>query len=436
MRAVGRTSSLHKVMGLCLCLLLLFQADALGQGKGRRAITPERLAKLISAASKGSPVVRPQAAQRLQKMGPVAHKAVLEHVKSKADLFGVGPELLEVAAALAVPGDGGHPELRKRFWEHVGERDFPWRAALVAGLGRNAEPVELVNFQVLLNDRLVAVRLAALIGLDTGDSNPFFLARVLARLKVETEGVARRALARKAFEHGHTESLWLLYAELSRADYFFDQPVGLVARLEASRFLRTLLPEGPDFDAQAAVDSSGAQTQRAAWLQYLKPIAGPEPKTSSAARQPLGEPILGLELRSCRRGEFFLRWTDADQLWVGRGRPLCIDLEPGTHRALLVAAQGAAAAMGNQHLTGQAGCDQESFHLRLPGSKRSSVYLITKGPAPVKDLRPFSLNPLLRELMKTLTVAELPKGMAGDLQDALIDLGGEYRIPAEKAADR
>jgi hypothetical protein len=418
-----------------LMALVLGQGLAAAQKENRREVTPARLEKLIRAATQGSPVVRPQAAQRLEKMGPVAHRAVLDYVAGKQNLFGVGPELLQVAAALAVPGDGGRTELRARFWGHVGERDFPWRAALVAGLGKSPQTGERARFVALLSDRLLAVRLAALRSF-SAESGKDVLPLLQARQKVETEGVARRALARRAFEAGQGPALWELFHELDRTDYFFDQPVGLIARLEASRFLKTLLPEGPEFDAQASVDSPDAQTQRAAWSEYLKRIAGPEPQASPGAKPPAGEPILGLELRSCRRGEFFLRWTDADQLWVGRGRPHCIDLEPGTHLALLVAAQGAAAAMGDQHLTGQPGCDQESFHLRLPGSKRSSVYLITKGPEPVKDLRPFSLNPLLRELMKTLAVDELPKGMARDLQDALIDLGGEYRIPAEKAADR
>ena len=433
---MGRSSSMQKFVGFGLCFLLLLQVGAVGQSKRerQREITPARLEKLIRAASQGSPVVRPQAAQRLEKMGPMAHKAVLEHVQGKEDLFGVGPELLEVAAALATPGDGGRTELRARFWGYVGERDFPWRAALVAGLGREPQGQERGRFVALLDDRLLAVRLAAMKGF-AGESAAELLPLIQARLAKETEGVARRALARRAYELGHTRSLWLLYAELGRADYFFDQPVGLVARLEAAKFLKALLPEGPKFDAQAPVESDAALAQRQAWHALILAIAGPEPKRIVGPVAPVGTPILGLELRSCRRGEFFLRWTDQDQLWIGRGRPWAFDLKPGTHASLMIAAQGAAMAMGDRKLTGQPGCDQESFHMRFPGSKRSSVYMITKGPAPVPDLRPYALDPLLREMMGTLQVQGLPEGLASELAEALVDLGGDYRRDRGKKAE-
>ncbi len=186
-----RTSSIIRFLGIALCCLLAFQADALGQGKRKREITPERLAKLIRAASQGSPVVRPQAAQRLERMGPVAHKAVLEHVRGKQDLFGVGPELLEVAAALAAPDEDGMAPLRIRFWGHVGERDFPWRAALVSGLGRNRQAGERERFVELLDDRLLAVRLAALKSFAT-ETRDTLLPLVQTRIGLETEDVALR----------------------------------------------------------------------------------------------------------------------------------------------------------------------------------------------------------------------------------------------------
>lgn len=432
-----RTSSMYKIIGLCLCLLFLFQGDALGQGKRKREITPERLAKLINAATQGSPVVRPQAAKRLEKMGPVAHKAVLEYVQGKTDLFGVGPELLEVAAGLTEYKEGEDTELRERFWKLAFDLDFPWRAALIAGLGSKAQDWERTNFDLLFNDRLVAVRLAVLKSLEAYEPGPFLLSNIQARLEIETEGIARRALACSAFRLGHKESLWVLYSELSRSDYFFDQPVGLVARLEAAKFLRAFFPEGPEFDAQAKVDTPQAVAQRKAWHEHIEAIAGPkpEPATDVGSVAPSGTPLLGLELRSCRSGEFFIRWTDQDQVWIGRGRPRCFTLKPGTHKSLITAAQGAAAAMGDRKLTGQPGCDQESFHMRLPGSKRSSVYLITKGPAPVPNLRPFQLDPLLRELMATLKDQDIPQELVGELVDALVDLGGDFRANRSEKAE-
>ncbi|MCP5024229.1 MAG: hypothetical protein GY930_20970 [bacterium] len=416
---------MQRFVGLCLCLLVLFQGSSFAQSKRKHEITPARLEKLIRAATQGSPVVRPQAAQRLVKMGEVGHKAVFDFVSSKPDLFDVGPELLEAAAQLAVPLDGKRAELRKRFWKDLGNLDFPWRASLVSGLGKNMQAGETEAFVALLEDRMLAVRLAALKGFADVDAK-LILPRIQARLKVETEGGARRALARRAYEAGQASSLWILYGELGRDDRFFDQPVGLIARLEASRFLKALLPEGPAFDAQAAVDSEAALAGRAAWLAYLKPIAGPQLTEPVPTVIPRGTAILGLELRSCRRGEFFLRWTDGDQLWLGRGNPVCFDLQPGSHKALIAQAQGTLAALGGKHLTGQPGCDQESYHFQLPGSKRPSVYLITKGPRPVPELRPLPLNGLLADLVASLSKSKLPESISSELVEALKDLGGSY----------
>ncbi len=416
---------MQRFVGFCLCVLVLLQGNSFAQSKRKREITPARLEKLIRAATQGSPVVRPQAAQRLIKMGEVGHKAVFDFVSSKQDLFDVGPELLEAAAQLAVPLDGKRTELRKRFRKELGDLDFPWRASLVSGLGKNMQGGETEAFVALLDDRMLAVRLAALKGFADADAE-FILPRIQARLKVETEGVARRALARRAYEAGQASSLWILYGELGRDDRFFDQPVGLIARLEASRFLQALLPEGPTFDAQAPVDSEAALAGRAAWLAYLKPIAGPQLTEPVPATIPRGTAILGLELRSCRRGEFFLRWTDGDQLWLGRGNPVCFDLQPGSHKALIAQAQGTLAALGDKHLTGQPGCDQESYHFQLPGSKRPSVYLITKGPRPVPDLRPLPLNGMLADLMASLSKSGLPELISMELIEALKDLGGKY----------
>ncbi|MBL4771827.1 MAG: hypothetical protein JKY61_11975, partial [Planctomycetes bacterium] len=276
-----------------LIALFVGQTCALGQGRKKREITPARLEKLIRAATQGSPVVRPQAAQRLMKMGPVAHSAVLEHIASKTDLFAVGPELLEVAATLALPGEARTAALRVQFWKQVAQRDFPWRAALVSGLGKNPQAGEQDRFVELLGDRMLAVRLAALRRFSVGDSEDL-LPILQARLLVETEGVARRALARRAVEAGHAQSLWVLFGELSRNDYFFDQPVGLIARLEAARDLKVLLPEGPAFDAQAPVDSESSVAQRAAWLAYLQPLAGLRQVSPEVRVQPAGEPLIGL----------------------------------------------------------------------------------------------------------------------------------------------
>ncbi|HRV81638.1 MAG TPA: hypothetical protein P5218_09390, partial [Planctomycetota bacterium] len=254
----------------------------------------------------------------------------------------------------------------------------------------------------------------------------------------ETDDRVQRGLALLALRHGDLPAAWRLFHELTRNDRFFDQPVGQVARLEAAQFLQQAMPEAPHVDGSLDPKSPEAEAQRAALAEYLRAQAGPDPGASQTSVEPEGSTVLGLELRSCRSGEAFLRWTDQDTLWVGRTSPVVVALAPGTTERLQAAADAMGAAMGKKYLTGEAGCDLEGFHWRPDGAKRSSRYLVTKGPKPVPGLRPAPLQAMAQALLLTLPSGPQLEPQLDHLRERiaglLTDIGGALDAESGPAA--
>lgn len=115
----------------------------------------------------------------------------------------------------------------------------------------------------------------------------------------------------------------------------------------------------------------------------------------------LGERI-GLELRSCRAGEFFLRWTDTDQLLVGQGNAAVVTLPPGTTQRLVQDLTRGYDNLEGRRFFGAAGCDMEQVLLRRTPQASSETLVIAKGPAFVPDLRPAPLTNAYGPLIATL----------------------------------
>ncbi|HRV81442.1 MAG TPA: hypothetical protein P5218_08405, partial [Planctomycetota bacterium] len=101
-----------------------------------KELAPERIQKLIEASIHGSPVVRPQAAERLIGAADQVRGAVMERLLQAAAVpdqegwFPLGPDFLRAAAELA-PADGSPDGPRAKLWKAIGESSFPWRAPVV-----------------------------------------------------------------------------------------------------------------------------------------------------------------------------------------------------------------------------------------------------------------------------------------------------------------
>ncbi len=369
-------------------------------GAQEAAQEESELDRLMRAATQGRAVVRPQAARRLvrlwtggdeQERAAIVERLVREAGSTPAELAALGSGLVEVL------GEFGDERLRDALWEALDDRDFPWRPYSARALGTTARADEEQRYAHLLDDPIAPVRAAALTGLDTLAARTR-AALVRARLEDQDDRV-RRAAADLLVDWGQPDALWWLLEELAREDSFFGRPTGEQARYQAAQLLTEHLGELGDLDP-----SQGPAANRAALAALGRRIeerAGPRPELPPVARAGERPPpeVIGLELRSCRRGEYFLRWTRDDRLLVGMGRPAVVPLPAGTVAALVEDGTEDIADL-KRRFFGSPGCDVEQFHWQ-PGED-PMVWLVSKGPEAVEDLRPAELGELYARLVATL----------------------------------
>jgi hypothetical protein len=328
-------------------------------------------------------------------------------------------------------------QLRVLLWRSLGRASFPWRAPAARTLAGTAREEELEAFLELSYDRIAPVRQAAISALGRFDGDRERLRARLVQLAQDGDDRVRRDAAAQLDawgEHGYL--LWLVF-ELQRTDDYFGMPLGERARFEALRLLKERL--GDDFGFRAE-DSPHTEGNRAAF-ERLKAAAQERAGGGAVELPPIATPgrktegdVIGLELRSCRTGDLFLRWNAADVLYVGSGQPCALALEPGTVERLLELLRASTAKVGDERYWGDAGCDIEQLRL-VRADGELDVFLVSKGQAPVPDLRPAGLDEAVRALVGTLpnspegTPAWDPRAvrLRERVREALLLLGGEYR---------
>ena len=353
------------------------------------------VARYLRVARTGSPVVRPQAARRLVRLGAPAAEGVLAACGAgPAGLATLGADVIEIAGELE------HEGLRARLWQALDDRDFPWRPAAARTLAKTALAAEAARFRALAGDNISAVRTAAVAGFerldDTGER------AVVERLLADPHDRVRRAAAMLLDRWGDPCALHYVVEDLRRDDRFFENETGKTARFEA-----ILLLEGRLGDRYGYAPAKKPAANRAAIDAIAKRVEElcdrlPELPTGAQASGATEGDVLGLEIRSCRRGEFFLRWTKDDRLRVGRGKAATIDLPDGTTAALLKLAAGETSALGGATFWGAPGCDSEVLYLRADPARRSNLFRLSKGPSAVEGLRPVPLGRLAAALVATL----------------------------------
>lgn len=359
------------------------QAGGEQDGEAQEESTLERYLRM---AREGSPAIRPQAARRLRLLGaPAAARLLTEIGPEGGGLAGLGRELVTEL------GSFPEPEFRPHLWRALSQPDFPWRPAAAQALASRATPEEGERFAVHLDDPLPEVRVGALEGISKL-SRKDEVARVRAALGDESGRVRRRAAALLA-DWGEAQALWWLYEELLRDDQYFAVPSGRAARFEALKLLRARLGADSGFDASRGPQDN-AQPLSLLARELRAQGAGERPELPPVARASarIADELLGLELRSCRRGELFLRWTAGDELLVGLGDPARVALPEGTSARLLVEVLAALEPLEDERFFGEPGCDLERYHLKAEGAERSKSWLISKGPQAVPGLRPEALD--------------------------------------------
>ena len=393
-------------------------------GRPARPQDVEKIDTFIRHARTGSAVIRPQAAQRLVRIGAPAAARLFElSGDSNEELALMGTALVEVL------GQFDHPELRAKLWPALQDPDFPWRPAAARSLAGAPTDDEWGRFESYLDDPIAPVRLAVLEGLFSigkfeGEETEaeamqarrerVFLDHAVSALQDQNDMVRRRA-AVLLDTLGHGRALAWIVEELERVDTFFDRPTGLTARYDAMNMLMergvdlgdyvpelpSSAPAGRRSNAEALARIRAEVATRTELMEDRLPealrglVPAELPPIARAGAQVSGA-LLGIELKSCRKGEFYLRWTEDDQLVVGYGNPARIPLPEGTTARLVALSKETQAEVGAKVYWGLPGCDVESY--RMPRAKGPAdlpqQLIVSKDERPAPDLRPAALSAL------------------------------------------
>jgi len=435
----------------------------------------ERIDKLIRDARTKSAFIRPQAVARHARMGEPAGRRLLELSEDEDN------ERLALFGTDLIEGFGRFPEvpeLRARLWPALEDPTFPWRPAAARGLSWDPRTDEAEAFARFTSDPIGPVRTAALDALfragnvarEAGEDeraaeiDALFRAAAARQLSDEFGKVRRRA-AVLLFSRGHARALWWLHEDLKRVDSYFEMPTGLNARYEAASLLAdlgvdlagyepelpTYAPEGaPALEDGIPTSNEGALTEIARQIEALVAERQPElpedhrslvpaglPRIARAAKPITDDVVLGLDLRSCRKGDFYLRWTADDVLLVGQGVPARIPLAEGATERLLAVAGETSGSLEGQLFWGQPGCDVEAFRIPRPGTDRSMQLTVATNGLERTEERPAPLTALGAALAASIPEdaalegeAQRTRDLAQRVRDAFAAIGGPVQAPA------
>ena len=386
------------------------------------------LEKFLRLAQTGRAVVRPQAAEKLVEIGAEAARALRELCGDDGGgTAALGKDIVSVL------GDFGDPELRAHLWRALGDPDFPWRPSAARSLSKTADARELARIDELFVDPLAAVRIAAI-----ESWNKLAQKDRIERVRDapdDSNDLVRRTAARVLHGWGDDCALFWLIEDLRRDDRYFNLPNGRTARYESLRILKEVFGGDQGYNARNAPNepSNVEAIERFNDLALQKCGKRPELPIVARASAPTEGDVLGLELRSCRRGEFFLRWNAEDVLYVGTGNPARVELPKGSVARLMQKAQALFESLDGR-FWGEPGCDLEQFHFRPLGEKRTRSYRVNKGPDAVDGLRPAALSELATLFCETLPAdGDDPRlaSLAERVREALSVLGGPIAPPED-----
>lgn len=418
---------------LAICCLALPAAGGPQQPSAEEQALSAKIEKYMDLARNGRAAVRPQAAKRLVKLGDPACKRLLAACgEGGAGMPALGPFLIEVLA------DFEEPALRAMLWQHLIDADFPWRGPAARSLSHRVQGAEVGAWVQSLRDPLDQVRLAAtqamvqLDGLGVNPNSCRARAGLIVRLHQDPSDRVRRAAALQLDLWGEPAYLMWLVEDLKRTDTYFRLPHGEQARFASIRGLRKRLGDDFGFRAEdSPLEPHNAKAIGQLTRAVLERSAGEVkilPEFVLAGQRTEGD-VLGLELRSCRVGEFFLRWNRNDVLYVGTGRARAIALPAGSVARLQAAMPALLEPLGKERFWGEAGCDLEQLRM-LDEAGRVITYLVSKGQAAVPDLRPGALDGAVRLLVDSIperAKARDGSDLRGEVSRALEVLGGGFR---------
>lgn len=251
--------------------------------------------------------MRRAAAAQVARAGDDAIPAL--RAKLAADPTVIPP--LELVDAIAKSDGGEATRTLLRDW--AADRAFAWRAQALGGLARRADPVDHARFREGLADKSHAFRIEAARGLlevagDDGDRE------AVAGLLRDDDPRCRVRVALALLARDDPRGVAEIVVAIEGQDRrFLDDPWGAREAQECVRALRDL-----DVDASAAVgapspERDAARERLRAWARGRLPDAALPDALPPTDADFDG----GLEIRSCRNGDVFFRWTNSGRVAFG-----------------------------------------------------------------------------------------------------------------------
>ncbi len=345
-----------------------------------------------------------------------------------------GINTLPVALVEAIADHGGDGEgVLGTLQEWASNHDFYWRAQALRGLAIRAQDNEA------LRARFASLFLAHV-------EDPAWLMRTFARWVVEdpardfdvTQAQGQVVRATETDPRARTKLATLrgdareLFSALGDARTFLGDPWGKRRASEAIATLKALLgtdggyridapssraslPEAAQAGSLVGIEADNA----AALLRLADAIAerdsGGKPECARLADPPLAF-LGGIEIQSCKHGDYFLHWT-ADGLVRGGPSPDCpisVQIAPGVFGSLLHSSTTVTVPVQS----GVVVCDKMRIHLR------ADVEQAVAAPAALPD----SAADWLKQLAAAIEVSGQQP-----LADALRLRLGQFVMPAKQA---
>ena len=372
--------------------------------------------------------LRLAAAKKVAQGGDAAIPAVLAWAEKN------GANSLPVALVEAIADGGGNgPLTLDALHAWALDRDFYWRAQALRGLALRARADDALrakfapSFAQFVEDPAWLMRTFARWIAD--DPTRDFDAEIAQGQVVRTPEADPRARTKLAALRGDAREL---FAALGDTRTFLGDSWGKRRAAEAIAALKNLLGTDGGYrvdaneagaslpEAAQAGSLAGAEADNAVALARLADAIAQRDGGGNPEFARIGDPKLtflgGIEILSCKNGDFFLRWT-ADGLVQGGATPDCptsLQIAPAAWQPLLQIA--ATASLPPQN--GVVVCDKVRIQLR-PDLAQAAV-------------APASLPEPIAEWLKQLAAAIEESGQLS-LADALRQRLGQFVSPAKQA---
>jgi len=325
---------------------------------------------LLDKANSANPYISVRATEALAKFGMEAWGAVERFVERRT-LYALSPQVVTWLGTL------NDPRPRALLIRCLKDSEFPWRPFAVRAMAQPRSANEAVQWMPFLTDALPAVRESVILGLGAFARSPGCIMRKpliddLAGRLADEAFEPRLAAAEVLTALDDPRGVAMLLAALGCTRKWFDVDYGELARRRAwtaLQYFDIAAPFNPSLPAAQTVDVRQS-IHRALEIKTGKAITLPPPFEPDPVNV-----IYGLEVRSCRRGDAYIRLLADGRLVLGHYDLRTVKLpEPlfASLRKELEALRGTP----DSPFFGMGGCDYECHFLPdEPGMRRFMVGL-------------------------------------------------------------